>query len=257
MKTKLWQVSGERLEHLKKQPFLEHLKELRRRLITSFLAIVVTSVISFIFYDYIIALLSKPFEILETAIGEEVLFVNSILEGFLVKLKVAVMSGVVLSVPVHLFNAIKFVVPGLKKREKRVLAVALTCGFALIAFSLYYGYFEIIPISLAFLTNTGFIPADTGLLLSFGKNIFYILRFMIVTIVMFQLPIALEVLLVLKVLRRKTLFKASRFVVVGIFILSALLTPPDFITQLGLALPMIALYFLVILIAKIGKFGDD
>ena len=94
------------------------------------------------------------------------------------------------------------------------------------------------------------------MLLNYNRNIFYILQFIFIALVLFQTPIVLELLLVANVLKRKTLLRFSRYIVVGIFALSALLTPPDFISQVSLAAPLIVLYFLTILIAKIFKFGE-
>ena len=77
------------------------------------------------------------------------------------------------------------------------------------------------------------------------------------TIVLFQTPIVLELLMIMNILKRKTLLRASKYVIVGFFVLSAALTPPDFISQLSLALPLVGLFFLSILIAKIFRFGDE
>ena len=236
--------------------FFEHLKELRRRLIGSLITILIATIVTFIFYDFIISILFRPFESLKITGMSDVLFVNTIFEGFLIKIKVAFLSGILFSSPVHIYNLIKFIFPGLTLKEKKVVVISLFASFLLIGFSAYYGYFRVIPISIAFLTNSGFIPQNVGMLLNFGKNIFYIFRFLLMTLVLFQIPVILEVLIAMNILRRQALLKASRFVIVGIFLLSALLTPPDFISQVSLALPMIVLFFLTILIAKIFRFGE-
>ncbi len=136
------------------------------------------------------------------------------------------------------------------------MAVQIIAGFLLIGFNAYCGYFRVIPISIAFLTNSGFIPQNVGMLLNFGKNIFYIFRFLLITLILFQIPVILEVLMAMNILRRQALLKANRFVIVGIFLLSALLTPSNFISQVSRALPMIVLFFLTILIGKIFRFGE-
>jgi sec-independent protein translocase protein TatC len=240
----------------KEMPLLGHLRELRFRLIVSIAAALAGAIVAFIFYEAIVAVLFRPFRLLNRSSGEELLFVNTIFEGFLIKLKVALISGVILSFPVHLYNIIGFVFPGLQRREKKVILVSLISSFVLIAVSFYYGYFKVIPISISFLTSSGFIPEDTGLLLNFGKNIFYIFQFILITILMFQLPIILEILMIMNIVKRKALLKSSKFVIVGIFVLAAVLTPPDFISQVSIALPLVLLFFLTILIAKIGRFGE-
>jgi len=237
-------------------PFLDHLRELRRRIIVSMIAILCGAVLSYIFFDFIVVFLFKPFRGIEAlSIRDEILFINTIFEGFLVRLKVAILAGVVFSLPVHVFNIIKFVLPGLTVRERKVVLIALIVSFCLIVLSFYYGYFKVIPISIGFLSSAGFIPQDVGLLLNYGKNIFVIFQFLMITVILFQLPIILEILMIMNVLSRRALLRASRFVVVGIFVLAAIVTPPDFISQISIALPLIGLFFLTILIARIFNFG--
>lgn len=236
--------------------FLEHLRELRRRIIVSMIAILCAAIVSYIFFDYIVTFLFTPFkEIDALSSREDILFINTIFEGFMVRLRVAILSGIIFSLPVHVFNIIKFVLPGLTEKEKKIILVSLIASFCLIAFSFYYGYFNVIPISIGFLSSSGFIPEDVGLLLNYGKNIFVIFQFLMITVILFQLPIILEILMIMNVLSRKALLKASRFVVVGIFVLSAIVTPPDFVSQISLAFPLVGLFFLTILIARIFNFG--
>ena len=82
------------------------------------------------------------------------------------------------------------------------------------------------------------------------------MRILLVTLLLFQVPVLLEILMALDVVKRRTLFRASRVTVLLTFVIAALLTPPDFISQLSLALPMIILFFLTLLIAKIFGFGE-
>ena len=236
---------------------IDHIKELRRRLIVSLCAILAATIVSFVLYDIIISILFHPFEAIEISLDNDVLFVNTIFEGFLTKIKVSLLSGIVLSLPLHFYNLTKFIFPGLTGKEKKVISISLASSFLLIVISAYYGYVKVIPVSISFLTNSGFVPQKVGMLLNFGENIFYILRFLMATIILFQGPLILEILLIMGLVKRRTLMSASRFIIVGIFVTAAILTPPDFISQLSLALPMIILYFLTILVAKIFRFGED
>jgi sec-independent protein translocase protein TatC len=236
--------------------FLEHLRELRKRIIVSMIAILIAAILSYIFFDHIVAFLFKPFREIEAlSVRDEILYINTIFEGFLVRLRVAILAGIVFSLPVHLFNIIKFVLPGLTEKEKKIILISLIASFCLIVFSFYYGYFNVIPISIGFLSSSGFIPEDVGLLLNYGKNIFVIFQFLMITVILFQLPIIVEILMIMNVLSRKALLKASRFIIVGIFVLSAIVTPPDFVSQISLAFPLVGLFFLTILIARIFNFG--
>lgn len=237
------------------QPLIEHLSELRTRLLISIIAIIIGSSVSFFFYDQIFAFFSKPFEALGQ-VQSDMLYVNHIYEGFLIKLKLSIIAGIALSLPVHLFGIIRFVFPALTKKEKIVIAVSLLAAALLSVLGFTYGYRYILPLSISFLTSSGFIPDGVGMLLSFDKNIFYGLQLLLGAIIIFQLPIILEILMVMNLLSRKQVLKSSRFVILGTFILSALFTPPDIISQIAVALPLIVLYFIALLIAYIFKFGN-
>ncbi|MEE8440461.1 MAG: twin-arginine translocase subunit TatC, partial [Spirochaetia bacterium] len=222
---------------LREMSILNHLRELRTRLIVGSVAIFIGSILAFVFFDQIVAILFRPFESIGTLESENQLFINTLFEGFVTKLKVSVLAGTIISFPVHLYNIIRFVFPGLKGKEKKMIVIGLIASFVLSAFSFYYSYFRIIPLSVRFLTGDHFIPLQVGMLLNYQRNIFYILQFIFVSLLVFQTPIILELLLVMNVVGRKTLLKASRHVIVLIFILSAVLTPPDFISQVSLAAP--------------------
>lgn len=234
---------------------VDHLRELRNRVIVSAAAVLVAAVVCFVLYDWIFSFFFQPFSELEETFGNT-LFINSIFEGFAVKLRLSIISGAVLSFPVHIYNLLRFVLPGLLKRERRIVGFTLCASFLLVLFSFYYGYFYIVPISVRFLTGMGFIPSRVGILLNYSTNIFYVLQFLLLTLLLFQVPIVLEILMIMNVIKRRALLKASRYVVLCIFMVAAVFTPPDFISQLAVALPLIVLFFVTILIARIFRFGE-
>jgi len=234
----------------------QHLRELRTVILVSAAALALLSAVSYYFFDPIVDFLYAPFLAIEGLDTEDTLFVNFLFEGFLTRLKVSVLSGFTLSIPVMLFMTVRFVLPALKKKEKRVLFLAIFTGTFLVGLGFYYGYYTILPLTVKFFTNRGFLPENVGLMLNYQRNILYIFRFILIIMVSFQFPILLEALMILNVLERKTLFKASRFVIVLVFIVAALITPPDFISQCIIAAPLILLYFLAIFVAKIFRFGE-
>lgn len=234
----------------------QHLRELRTVILVSVSALVLFSAVSFYLFDPIVDFLYAPFLAIEGLDTEDTLFINFLFEGFLTKLKVSILAGFTMSIPVILFMLVRFVLPALKKKEKRVLFAAIFIGTLLVALGFYYGYYSILPLTIKFFTNRGFLPDNVGLMLNYQRNILYIFRFILIIMVSFQFPILLEALMVLNIIERKALFKASRFVIVLVFILAALITPPDFISQCIIAAPLIGLYFLAILVAKIFRFGE-
>jgi sec-independent protein translocase protein TatC len=243
-------------ENIAEMPLLSHLKELRSSVILSVVGLLVGFVIALSLYDYILDFLFQPLLVLSPSADGNVLFVNSFAEGFIVRIKISALAGLILSSPLHLFNLLRFIFPGLLNKEKRILSLTLVCSFIFIVASFFYSYYSILPVTITYLTGKGFIPENTGMLLNFGGNLFYILQFMLSALVVFQMPIILELFLILDLVKRKTLLAVGRYVVVLCFVIAAILTPPDFITQISLALPMTVLYYLAILVAKIFRFGE-
>jgi sec-independent protein translocase protein TatC len=233
----------------------EHLRELRRRLIISLIVFGIFIIVAFTIHDHIANLFIKFYSSVPGN-GENKLFVNSIVEGMTTKIKVSLIMGLVFSLPLHMYNIVAFIFPALEAKEKRYLGIALVSSFILIVFSIYLSYFKILPISINFLINGGFIPSDVGLLLNYNKNLFYALYFVFCSIIAFQSPIIFVLLMAFGILKRKTALKMSRYIIVAIFIIAAIVTPPDVISQIGLALPLVVLYFLAILVAKLFKFGE-
>ena len=237
-------------------PLMDHLKEFRFYLFLSIAALTVASVVCFHFYDRIFALFFTPFGSLQENLGD-LLFINYIHEGFLIKLKLSVIAGAVFSLPVHILGLVSFIFPGLTGKEQKIIGFCLVVSFVLSGLGFFYGYFYIIPISIQFFTGKGFMPEGVGMLLNLEKNVFYIIRFLLGAVLLFQIPIILEVLLILKIISRKKLFRASRYIILLTFLVSALFTPPDFVSQVAVALPLIVLYFLALLIAFIFRFGKE
>ncbi|PKL09477.1 MAG: twin-arginine translocase subunit TatC [Spirochaetae bacterium HGW-Spirochaetae-7] len=239
----------------KMMPFIGHVRELRSCIIGSLVVYVACAIGAFVFSDSIIGLFTRQFNIVSSSV-ESSLVVTTIVEGFTAQIKISAIAGFIISLPVHLFNLLRFIFPGMAKKNRRIILIFLLLSFCLIVFGAYVAYFKVVPLAIGFLTNPYFVPDGVGYLLSYQANIFYVFSFILWSLAALQLPLVLEILLMLNLLNRKAVFRASRFIIVGIFLISAIVTPPDFISQIGLALPLTALYLLAILIAKIFKFGE-
>ncbi|MDE0027045.1 MAG: twin-arginine translocase subunit TatC [Spirochaetaceae bacterium] len=242
-------------------PFLQHAAELRKRLLVSLLAALAAAIVCYTFYESVLAVLLRPLDavpdVAAAAGGDAYLFINTIFEGFLVRVKVALIAGVVLSLPVHFYNVIRFIFPGLTLRERRAISGALAASFVLLLVGFLYSYYSVIPLSVRFLTSSGFTPPGVGLLLNFGRNVFFVFQFLLVFLLVFQIPILLVVLMMTGAVTRRALLRASRYAVVLIFALSAVVTPPDVVSQVSLAVPMVGMFFLSILVAKLFGFGAE
>ncbi|MEK9656948.1 MAG: twin-arginine translocase subunit TatC [bacterium] len=232
-----------------------HLKELKYRVLISFSVWIVLSFCCYFFYDFFIFLLLNPFSEIDTLFSDK-LYVSSIFEGFFTKLKCSLFFGFITAFPFLLFHFLRFIFPALKGHERRFLFLLIFPSFALSLLGIYLMYFIILPYTIPLLTSSVFVPDNIGLLLHFHDSIFYIIQFIFLAMLLFQFPILLLILIYFNCFTYTQLFKFSRYVVVFIFIASAFLTPPDLISQLSFALPLIVMFFTSLLIAKIFGLGE-
>ncbi|MCX7656109.1 MAG: twin-arginine translocase subunit TatC [Treponemataceae bacterium] len=240
----------------KEMTFCEHLEELRRRIIVSLLVYTVLFVVFFLYYHNAISIFTDLFIPIPTELNSK-LFVTTITEGFLVQLKVSATLALLGSLPFHLINIAQFVFPAFSKRTKVVISCSLLCSFVLAFLGAILSYRFIIPWSVRFFGSSFFLPNGVGILLNLKESISYVIAFIFWTTVVFQSPLIILVLLALNILSRRALFKASRFVIVLIFILAAVITPSvDPVSQCLIALPLIGLYGITLGVAKIFRLGE-
>jgi len=228
----------------REMPFLDHLEELRRRLITCFLAILIFSIAGYFFADGILEFLTRPVD--------EVYFMG-ITEAFAVKIKVALLFGLFLSVPLIFFQLWRFVAPGLYAREIRmVLPVVAGMSFFFLGGALFC-FYAVLPLGIKFLL--GFGTAKMKPLLSVEKYISFVGWMTVAFGAVFQLPVVTFILGRLGLVDAAMLRHGRRYAVVGILIVAAVATPsPDVFSQLLLAGPLYSLYELsIILVAVSGK----
>jgi len=239
----------------KEMPVIEHIRELRNIILTSAFALAVACIFSYIFANQIIEIFTKPFSGIDS-LGDKTLVVSSVAEGLVAQLRITVIAGLIISMPVHIFGIVRFIFPGLTTRERKIVLSFLIASLIIIVAGAYFVYFWLIPIAISFLTRPYFVPESVGFMLNYETNVFYILTFIFWAVVALQAPLIMEILMVLNILKRRTVWKATRYIIVVIFILAAIVTPPDVASQIGVAAPLIVFYFLAILIAKIFKFGE-
>ena len=227
-------------------------------MIRSCLVVFVASCGVYFFYDSLIAVLSAPLSDVTKLTGTNKLFyVTTLFEGFWVKFKFSTIGGVIVSLPFHVYQFLRFVLPGLKSREQKLVRYSLIASTGLSFVSLYLCYYIVLPSSTKFLMSADFIPKNVGVMLKFGQNLEYVFHFLLYTMIVFQFPIVLEILLYLNVITRKMLLTYARFVIVLIFIIAAFITAgADVISQIGIAVPLTILFYLTILVAKIFGWGE-
>lgn len=230
-------------------PFLEHFRELRYRLKVSLAALLVGGVIGYLAFDTYSAWFTRP-------LGDQPLYVRGIADAFNMKMQLALYVGLALSAPVHVYNVVAFILPALTGRERRWLWLVLGAAVPLGLLGGSFGYFYVVPTAVRFLLSPELMPKGVQVWLDYKDNYLYALRLSLGFAVLFQFPILLETMLAMGLVTRQTLLNYGRLVVVLIFVAAAIFAPPDAWSMVALALPLIALYYLSILVAKVFHLGD-
>lgn len=229
----------------KQLTLVEHLSELRRRIIIIFLGIIAGSIIAYRFVDIIVELLVKPADKLD-------FIYLSPPELFLAYIKISIISGLIISSPITLGQIWLFVRPGLREKERKYLRLALWMGIIFFLIGVGFAYFTMVPITINFFTQVsreGIAP-----LFSFDSYLSFISSLLLSSGLVFELPLLIILLTQLKLITASTLRKYRKYVILIIFIIAAIITPPDVISQILLGLPMVFLYEISIWLANIiGK----
>jgi len=233
-------------------PLLDHLIELRRRLIYCVLALVLTFAGCFYFAKPIFGFLVHPL----AAAGQDRLIFTQIFEAFLVQIKVGFFGALMLSFPIIANQLWQFVAPGLYRKEKRALLPFLLATPVLFCSGAAMAYYFAIPVALNFLLG---LEGDLGggvkqeALPAVGNYLDFVMQFIFAFGISFLLPVLLMLLERAGIVTYEQLKGAWRYAVVAAFAIAAVLTPPDIGSQLLLAGPLCALYFLSLIAIKITR----
>ncbi|MDQ1230094.1 twin-arginine translocase subunit TatC [Sphingomonas sp. SORGH_AS_0879] len=226
-------------------PLLEHLIELRRRLLYCIIAIALGFGVSMYFSESIFGFLAKPL----LAAGQGKLVYTEIFEAFFVQVKVAFFASVMIAFPVIANQLWQFVAPGLYRKEKRALLPFLLATPVLFLMGAAMAYYIAIPMALHFLL--GFDGVVGGVrreaLPAIGNYLSFIMQFLFAFGLAFLLPVLLMLLERAGIVTRKQLIGARRYAIVAATAVAAVLTPPDLMSQVLLAVPLIILYELAII----------
>tara|TARA_Y100001970_G_scaffold25754_1_gene30782 strand:- start:1194 stop:1958 length:765 start_codon:yes stop_codon:yes gene_type:complete len=242
--------------------FVSHLTELRSRLIKAFIFLLFSFVVCYIFSAEIYDFLVKPYSsaIIENNLDRRLIF-TALHEAFITYLKVAFFASFFITSPIFLTQIWKFVAPGLYKNEKKALLPYLIATPVLFIFGGLLVYYLVMPLAIEFflsfesVANSGSIAIQ--LEAKVNEYLSLIMRLIFAFGISFQLPVILSLLARINVIDSIYLKKRRKYVIVIIFAVAALLTPPDPITQIGLALPLLILYELSIFVVKFIEKGKN
>jgi len=229
-------------------PFLDHLEELRWRIIKCLAAIIILGLISLLFSERVLNLLIHP--VVNLPHPPKIIFLSPT-GMFIVRIWIAIGSGAFLALPVIFYQVWAFVAPGLLAREKRYTGGVVLFSTFFFLLGAAFSYLVILPNGLRFLL--GLRTPQIVPQLDVGKYIGFAVKLILAFGAVFQLPIFSFFLTKLGIISPRFLREKRRYALVLIFVLAALLTPPDVFTQVALAIPMIFLYELSILVSVLVR----
>lgn len=238
-------------ESTEKTPITGHLMELRKRLMWVFAAMAIGTAVSYIFKENIYGFLVQP---LADVMQGGRLITTGLTEGFFTYLKVSFFAGIFLTFPILLWQLWMFLAPGLYKNEKNAFLpflIATPVLFFAGGATVYYG---ILPMAWSFFLSFQSTGAATVLPIELEPRVSEYLD-LIMTLIFafglcFQLPVLLTLMGKAGLISAKTLAEKRKYAVIGTFVIAAFLTPPDIISQVGLAIPILALYEISILLVR-------
>jgi sec-independent protein translocase protein TatC len=236
------------------QPLLHHLLELRQRLIYALIGFFCAFILCYAYAEEIFQFLAQPLATLLREKGPRRLIYTGLTEAFLTYIKVAAFAAAFLSFPVVAFQLWMFIAPGLYRKERKVFIPLLIATPVLFLIGAAFAYYIIFPAAYAFFLSFE-IPGSTGQLpiqleAKVNEYLSFVMRLVFAFGISFELPVLLTLLANVGMVSSQGLIAKWRFAVVGIFVIAAVITPPDMLSMIGLAIPLIVLYGISILMVR-------
>ena len=221
----------------KEMPFLDHLEELRWRILKSLIAVFVGALLCFYFSERLVDVLVAPARSLD--VPPKIIFLKPV-GMFLVRLEASLVGGLLLGLPIVLYQIWAFVAPGLLERERRYVPAILLVSIVCFAAGALLAYFVVIPIALRFMIGmaTDYIEPQFDI----NKYIGFMLRLLVAFGVVFELPVFSYFLSKMGILTPRFLRRNRRYAVVVVVVVAAVITPPDVFSQILMAGPLLLLY---------------
>lgn len=241
-----------REEQLKVMGLFEHVEELRSRLVKSILVIVVFFFLSYAYADVILNFLKMPLVAVLPS-GTNALHFTGPMDVFMANVKLGLFSALLLACPVWLYQFWKFVEPALYDHEKKYILPFIAASVLLFTVGVSFCFFFIVPLALEYLIGLG-VSMGTTPIITISDYLSLLMLMMIGFGLIFETPVILILLALLDLVSAESLSENRKFVIVAIFIISAVLTPtPDPISQFAMALPTWLMYESSILIIRFIK----
>ncbi len=229
-----------------KQPFLGHLEELRRRLVVCAIAVGIGFIICYIFSKQLFSFLILP--LTKVLPADSRLIFTNLPEMFITYIKVALVAGIILAIPIIFYQLWMFLAPALYQKEKGYFIPFVFFSSILFIAGSLFGYLVVFPYGFKFFMS--FATEDIQALPSVKQYFSFAIRLLLAFGLVFEMPVVVFFLTKIGLITPDSMKKFRKFAILSSFILSAILTPPDVATQIMMALPIIILYELSIFISQ-------
>ncbi len=234
------------------QPLIEHLVELRSRILKSLLSVIILFLPLFYFANDIYFYISKP---LRAFMPEgTTMIATEVASPFLTPFKLSVVLALFLAVPYILHQLWSFIAPGLYSNEKRIAMPLLLSSILLFYTGIAFAFYLVFPLVFGFFTSVA--PEGVTVMTDINRYLDFVLKLFFAFGLAFEIPIATLLLIWTGATSRAALSQKRPYIIVGCFVMGMLLTPPDIISQILLAMPMWILFEIGILLARIFKLGE-
>ena len=230
---------------ISEMPLREHLVELRTRVIRSMAAILITSSICIFISDKLLAILTAP---IRQSFGELQIIGTGPADAFIVGLQVAVLAGFLLALPFLFFQLWRFIEPGLVENEKRMAIPFVFFSTVFYSSGVLFCYYIMLPFAFGYFYEQ-FVSYEMSAQIKIDEYLSFVVKMVLVFGFVFELPIVSYFLARVGILTHTWLIKQARLSVVIIFVVAAVLTPPDVVSQICLAAPLLVIYAMSIGIA--------
>ena len=233
-------------EPLAEGTLISHLLELRDRLLRALLAVFIIFLPLVFFSNQLFTLIAHP--LLEKLPEGASIIATSVVAPFMTPLKLALIAALFVAMPYVLYQVWAFVAPGLYRHERRFAMPLFLSSVALFYVGVAFAYFVVFPLMFTFLTST--TPEGVKMMTDMSSYLDFVLLLFFAFGVAFEVPVAVVLLAATGLVKIESLKKHRGYVVLGIFVIAAILTPPDAVSQTFMAVPMYVLYELGILLAQ-------
>lgn len=232
------------------ESFITHLIELRTRLLNSVVALTLVFICLFPWASDLYALLAQPLLAKLPKGGQ--MIATDVTTPFFVPLKVAMMTAFVIALPYILFQIWRFIAPGLYAHEKRLVVPLIFASTILFVCGMAFAYFLVFPVVFGFITASA--PKGVAVMTDIDKYLSFVLTMFVAFGTTFQVPVLVVLLVRMGFVTVEKLREIRPYVVVGAFVVGAIFTPPDVVSQFMLAVPLWLLYEAGIVVAAwVGK----